>query len=94
VKENKFLEVMLSKDTKGFWIVLGVFLIYIFLHNLSGQRKLPTRKNTPPTVVQEVVDEPISTPHINNDINVQEFIYDDTAYILVEKNGALAVTRK
>lgn len=85
---------MLSKDTRGFWIVLGVFLIYVFLHNLSGQRKLPTRKNTPPTVMQEAVDQPISAPHINTDINVQEFIYDDTAYILVEKNGALAVTRK
>ena len=58
-----------------------------------GQRKLPSNKDTTP-LIEVLTDEPVVPHEMHGSLSVQEFVYDGNEYLLIEKNGALAVTKK
>lgn len=61
---------------------------------LNAQRPKKTPKEPIPKIV-EVDQEEQQEPHDHHgSLSVQEFEYDGTSYLLVEKNNAIAVTKK
>ncbi len=86
IRENASTIIMIG----GVSIVL--FSMVACVLNAQRTRKVP--KEPIPKVV-EVEQEPKQKPHDHHgSLSVQEFEYDGTSYLLVEKNNAVAVTKK
>ena len=73
---------------------VSLVLLSVVACVLNGQRTRKVPKQPIPKVA-EVEPIPVQQPHDQHgSLTVQEFEYDGTSYILVEKNSALAVTKK
>jgi len=93
---NQYFRRKIRENASAIIMVGGVSIVLFSMVAcvLNAQRGRKVPKEPIPKVV-EVEQEQEQEPHDHHgSLSVQEFEYDGTSYLLVEKNNAIAVTKK
>jgi hypothetical protein len=93
---NQFFRQKIRENASSIIMVGGVSIVLFSMVAcvLKAQRHKRALTDPIPKIV-EVEQEPPQLPHEQHgSLSVQEFKYDGASYLLVEKNNAIAVTKK